>query len=77
MLCFLFYIESISNVPKIFKKQDSVIKKNYVVLMEKGTPREEKLSHMIKEINNMEFVANNDTPLTNNSFVIVIQVKSQ
>lgn len=75
MLCFLFYMESFSNVSKIYKWKYSVNKENNVVQLEEGSPREEKLLHMLEEINNMEFVANNDTPLTNNSVVIVIQVK--
>lgn len=68
-------MESVSNVSKIYKWKYSVNKENNVVQLEEGSPREEKLLHMLEEINNMEFVANNDTPLTNNSVVIVIQVK--
>lgn len=75
MLGVLYYMDGFSTVQEKNKiKQENT---NQVIQLEKGSPREQKLLHLLEEINNSETVMNNDGPLKNNSVVIVIQVRSQ
>lgn len=75
MLGVLYYMDGFSTVQEKNKiKHENT---NHVIQLEKGSPREQKLLHLLEEINNSETVMNNDGPLKNNSVVIVIQVRSQ